>query len=97
MSPGARRLISVGAAAEMIGISRSAAYEWCRTGALHGATRINGRYYVVRAKLERWLEGLDTASDGLGHAEAGELEGSAPQRGHGEANGGGWLPARKGS
>ena len=58
-----RPLISVEAAAGLIGVSRSVAYRWARLNCLPGAVLVAGRWYVRRAVLLAWLEGTDgTAS-----------------------------------
>jgi hypothetical protein len=54
-----RPLLSIEAAADVWGRSRSATYEAARRGELPGLVRINNRLYVRRAVLERWLDGAD--------------------------------------
>jgi predicted site-specific integrase-resolvase len=56
MSPAPKPLISVSAACERLGISRATGYEWARRSELPGLVRLAGRYYVVRAVLERFLD-----------------------------------------
>ncbi|NKE62952.1 helix-turn-helix domain-containing protein [Lentzea sp. PSKA42] len=58
-------LISVPAAAELLGISRASAYRYADAGQLPGVRRFGRRVYVVRARLEAFL-----ASDQQLDAEA---------------------------
>jgi excisionase family DNA binding protein len=58
-----RRLISVNDAANLLGISRSLAYEWLRRNELPGAVIVGTRAWVRRAVLERWVNG-DSGDDG---------------------------------
>ena len=59
-----RPLISITAAADLGGRSRSATYESARRGELPGAVLLNGRWYVKRAVLERWLLGEQVTEAG---------------------------------
>jgi excisionase family DNA binding protein len=56
-----RPLLTVGAAAELLGISRTVAYSWARSGDLPGAVQIGGRWHVRRAVLEAWLAGQESS------------------------------------
>lgn len=58
-------LISVPAAAELLGISRASAYRYADAGQLPGVRRFGRRVYVVRARLNEFL-----ASDGQLDADA---------------------------
>ncbi|MFD4673708.1 helix-turn-helix domain-containing protein [Lentzea sp. NPDC058450] len=49
-------LISVPAAAELLGISRASAYRYADAGQLPGVKRFGRRVYVVRARLAEFLE-----------------------------------------
>lgn len=49
-------LISVPAAAELLGISRASAYRYADAGQLPGVKRFGRRVYVVRAQLEKFLQ-----------------------------------------
>ncbi len=57
MSSVRKCLISIAAASELIGISRATGYEWARRDEFPGLVRLGGRYYVVLAALERFLDG----------------------------------------
>ena len=59
--PRPKPLISVSAAADLAGVSRSVAYCWARAGRLPGCVEIGGRYYVRVAPFLRWLDGQDGA------------------------------------
>ncbi|WP_222598247.1 helix-turn-helix transcriptional regulator [Lentzea tibetensis] len=48
-------LISVPAAAELLGISRASAYRYADANQLPGVRRFGRRVYVVRARLEEFL------------------------------------------
>jgi hypothetical protein len=50
-------VIPVARAAELLDISRSAAYALARTGQLPGVTRLGSRYVVRTAVMTRWLDG----------------------------------------
>ena len=50
-------LVPVSRAAEIIGISRSTAYELARANQLPGVTRLGSRFVVRTAVLARWLDG----------------------------------------
>ena len=49
--------VSVGQAAELLGIGRNLAYELARRGELPGALRLGRRIVVSRKALETFLEG----------------------------------------
>ena len=51
-----RPLLSVAEAARLLDVAPRTAYMWLRRGELPGAVEINGRAYVRRAALERWLD-----------------------------------------
>jgi excisionase family DNA binding protein len=52
---GLPELIEVPEAARLLGISRSSAYEHCKTGVLP-SKRLGGRVYVIRRQLREFLE-----------------------------------------
>jgi excisionase family DNA binding protein len=54
-------LIPVARAADLLGVSRSTAYELARTNQLPGVTRLGSRFVVRTAVLARWLAGQLTA------------------------------------
>lgn len=66
-----RPLLSVSEAASLLGISRSVAYCWARSGHLPGAILIGARWHVRRAALERWL----AADDSTGQAASVACDG----------------------
>ena len=57
VSPSEPGLLSIAQAAERLGIAMRTAYEWAHADAMPGLVRINGRLYVKRAALERFLAG----------------------------------------
>jgi hypothetical protein len=62
------RLMSVAAAGAEMGVSRGAAYAYARRNELPGVVRLNGRLYVIRAALERFLDGRIEAAAAAGSA-----------------------------
>lgn len=66
-------LLSVNAAADLWGRSRSATYQSARRGELPGLVRLNGRYYVRRAMFEAWLAGVGEAPSSLASDELTDL------------------------
>ena len=61
----APRLVSIGKAAELVGVSRSVAYRLAAANALRGLVRLPGvRMLVRRRVLEAWLDGLDSSATG---------------------------------
>ena len=50
-------LLSITRAAKRIGVATRTAYQWAHSGELPGLVRINGRFYVKSATLERFLAG----------------------------------------
>jgi len=54
-------LLPVARAADVLGISRSTAYELARTGQLPGVANLGPRYVVRTAVLYRWIDGQDAA------------------------------------
>ena len=82
--------ISVEAAGQLLGISRSAAYRAANAGTLP-ALRVGRRLLVPTAKLHRLL-GLPTdlaAPDGNGDAAGHASNGGSATNGHGSGPGGG--------
>lgn len=55
VSPSEPGLLSIAQAAERLGVALRTAYEWVHADAMPGLVRINGRLYVKRAALERFL------------------------------------------
>lgn len=52
-----RALMTIPATAAYLGKPVATLYEWARRGELPATVRINGRYYVKRLELDRWLAG----------------------------------------
>jgi len=52
-------LLSVPAAAKLLGISRASAYRFAASGDLP-TRRLGGRVYVISTKLQQFIEGEDT-------------------------------------
>ena len=50
-------LVPVARAADLLGVSRSTAYELARTNQLPGVTKLGSRFVVRTAVLSRWLAG----------------------------------------
>jgi transposase len=50
-------LISLAQAAKRFGIATRTAYDWARAGEMPGLVRVNGRLWVKRLVLERFLAG----------------------------------------
>jgi excisionase family DNA binding protein len=50
-------LVPVARAADLLGVSRSTAYELARTNQLPGVTKLGSRFVVRTAVLSRWLDG----------------------------------------
>jgi excisionase family DNA binding protein len=50
---GARRTYSVEEAAEMIGLSRNAAYRACRAGDFPGLIKVGRRYLISKVEFDR--------------------------------------------
>jgi excisionase family DNA binding protein len=49
--------VPVARAADLLGVSRSTAYELARTNQLPGVTKLGPRFVVRTAVLSRWLDG----------------------------------------
>jgi len=54
-------LVPVARAADLLGVSRSTAYELARTNQLPGVAKLGPRFVVRTAVLCRWLDGQSTA------------------------------------
>ena len=50
-------LVPVARAADLLGVSRSTAYELARTNQLPGVIKLGPRFVVRTAVLSRWLDG----------------------------------------
>jgi excisionase family DNA binding protein len=51
-----RKILHIAEAARYLGIGRSTLYDWITAGQFPIARCINGRWYVTRAEIDRWLD-----------------------------------------
>ena len=73
-------LLSLSATAELLGWSRSKAYEAARRNELPGLVTLNGRYHVKRLVLLAWLAGDDAGGAPVPDAPAGAMRRRAAER-----------------